>query len=72
MSQSEIGKFDGQAKRWWTSGGSDRYLHGVDAVAAAIRYVANQSGKLAEIVDMSVMIPSTKQTISSIECNGQD
>jgi REP element-mobilizing transposase RayT len=42
------------AQRWWTAGGSDRYKNDDDAIAAAIRYVANQPGKLVEIVDMKV------------------
>ena len=41
----------------WTRGGSDRYLHGDDAIVGAIAYVANQEFKLAEIVDMKIVIP---------------
>lgn len=38
-------------RKWWTRGGSDRRLQGEQAIAAAINYVANQAGILAEIID---------------------
>jgi REP element-mobilizing transposase RayT len=53
VSQNTLGKHDGKSQRWWTAGGSDRYLHGEQAIIAATRYVANQPGVLAEIIDMA-------------------
>lgn len=47
----------GVQRRWWTAGGSDRYLHDEQAVAAAVRYTANQARKLAEIVDHRIIDP---------------
>jgi REP element-mobilizing transposase RayT len=41
-----------QPRTWWTTGGSDRYKNDPTAVAAAINYVARQTGKLAEVIDM--------------------
>jgi hypothetical protein len=42
----------GKSWRWWTAGGSDRYKHGGEAIEAAIKYVADQEFKLAEVVEM--------------------
>jgi hypothetical protein len=42
------------SRRWWTSGGSNRYLHDEPSIEAAVRYVAEQEGMLVEIVDMVV------------------
>ena len=41
--------------RWWTQGGSNRYLHGESAIVAAARYVENQEFCLAQIDDNVVM-----------------
>lgn len=57
VSQNALSKYDGKPRRWWTAGGSDRYLHGEQALIAAVRYVADQPGVLAEIVDMLVFNP---------------
>src|SRR5207244_721441 len=54
VSQAALSRAQGQPQRWFTAGGSDRYKHGTAAVEAAITYVANQHGKLAEIIDMEV------------------
>ena len=51
-SQSDGGSW--LSRRWWTSGGSDRYLHDEPSIEAAVRYVAEQEGMLVEIVDMVV------------------
>ena len=51
-SQAALGEATGKRQRWWTAGGSDRYLHGPGAIAGAIRYVAAQARILAEVVDM--------------------
>lgn len=53
--QARLSQQAGRARRWWTKGGSDRYLHSEHAVRAAIRYVAKQRGILAEIIDMKVL-----------------
>ncbi|WP_171189861.1 hypothetical protein [Alienimonas chondri] len=45
-------------RKWWTTGGSDRYLHSERSIAGAIRYTADQPGALAEIVD-GVVLPPT-------------
>jgi REP element-mobilizing transposase RayT len=55
-SQAAVSDHVGQSHRWWTSGGSDRYKNDDQAIAAAIRYVAEQPGKLVEIVDMAVHV----------------
>jgi REP element-mobilizing transposase RayT len=56
-SQADLSKAVGVSKRWWTRGGSDHYLHTDEAILAAIRYVAEQEYKLAEIIDMEVVVP---------------
>jgi len=53
-SQNALSRHVGKNKRWWTSGGSDRYKHGEPAIRAAIEYVARQRRALAQIVDMRV------------------
>ena len=52
--QARLSKHVGRPRRWWTKGGSDRYLHGEAAICAKVDYVAQQEGLLAEIVDMEV------------------
>jgi REP element-mobilizing transposase RayT len=59
VSQSDLTKANGSKQRWWTAGGSDRYKNTVDAALAAIQYDANQTGILAEIVDMQVVVKRT-------------
>jgi REP element-mobilizing transposase RayT len=54
-SQTQLSKIRGKPKRWWTAGGSNRYLHTEEAIRATIRYIAEQKRKLAEIVDMEIM-----------------
>jgi REP element-mobilizing transposase RayT len=53
-SQAALSDHAKEKRRWWTQGGSDRYKHGEEAVSAAIRYVADQPGRLVEIVEMEV------------------
>ncbi|MCC6124186.1 MAG: hypothetical protein IT426_04445 [Pirellulales bacterium] len=53
--QAKLSQAQGHSRRWWTAGGSNRYLHSEDAIRAAIRYVTEQRWKLAEIVDMEVV-----------------
>ncbi len=42
VSQTRLRNQTGKSGRWWTQGGSDRYLHGDDAILAAVRYVKQQ------------------------------
>jgi REP element-mobilizing transposase RayT len=60
VSQQALGRLAGRLQRWWTAGGSDRYLNDVTSIDAAIAYVANQRGILAEIVDGRVVTPTRK------------
>ena len=52
--QAGLSERAGRPRRWWTRGGSDRYLHTEDSIRHAIAYVACQKGILAEIIDMEV------------------
>jgi len=52
---AELSTARGKTLRWWTTGGSDRYLHDIESIEASIQYVANQHGKLAEVDDGRVM-----------------
>lgn len=55
-SQAKLSESAGQSRRWWTDRGSDRYLNFDAAILGAIRYVAEQEHKLAEIIDMQVVV----------------
>jgi REP element-mobilizing transposase RayT len=55
-SQATLSEKQGRNQRWWTTGGSGRYLHTDHAIEGAIRYVAEQEWKLAEIIDMNVTL----------------
>lgn len=57
-SQAALSRQHGSPKRWWTAGGSDRYLHDEQSILAAMRYVENQRGMLAFIVE-GVVIRTT-------------
>lgn len=50
VTQADLCKKIGKAKRWWTLRGSNRYVKGAEAIEAAIQYVAEQEYKLAEVV----------------------
>jgi len=54
MTQAALSQLAGAPRRWWTIGGSDRYLNDEAAIAAAVRYVADQKRTLASIADMLV------------------
>jgi REP element-mobilizing transposase RayT len=54
VTQADLCDKAGRNQRWWTAGGSDRHKNDDDAVLAAIQYVADQRGILAEIIDMVV------------------
>lgn len=53
--QARLSQHAGGPRRWWTRGGSDRYLPGERAIQSAVDYVARQHGVLAEIDDMEVV-----------------
>jgi len=55
VSQAALNAHVGKPCSWWTRGGSDRYLHGERAIAAAVNYVARQRGMLAAVVN-NVMV----------------
>jgi REP element-mobilizing transposase RayT len=55
VSQAALNDVEG-IRRWWTAGGSDRYKHGDEAIESAYAYVANQEGKLVEIIDMQIRV----------------
>ncbi|MCH7687154.1 MAG: hypothetical protein IH899_10815 [Planctomycetes bacterium] len=57
VSQAALSRRHGQPRRWWTQGGSDRYLHTERAILGACRYVAGQEGMLVGIVDGKVYTP---------------
>lgn len=50
-SQAALSRFAGRLRKWWTTGGSDRYKHGESAVGAAIKYVDEQEFVLVKIVN---------------------
>ena len=52
--QAHLSKNHGSPRVWWTTGGSDRYKHGQEAIDATLKYIADQGYKLAEIIDMQV------------------
>jgi REP element-mobilizing transposase RayT len=54
VSQAALSERFGRNRRWWTSGGSDRYKNDDEAITNAVNYVADQPYKLVEIVDMVV------------------
>lgn len=51
--QAALSRSTGHPRKWWTSGGSDRYKHGESAILAAEDYITNQEYKLAEVVAMT-------------------
>ncbi|MFH1919039.1 MAG: hypothetical protein ABIP48_04010, partial [Planctomycetota bacterium] len=53
--QARLSEDARRPRRWWTQGGSDRYLYGENAIQRAVNYVATQHGILAEIIDMVVV-----------------
>ncbi|MBS0267334.1 MAG: hypothetical protein JSS02_35745 [Planctomycetes bacterium] len=53
--QAKLSDFVRENRPWWTHGGSNRYLHGHDALLGAVNYVAGQEFKLVEIVNMQVL-----------------
>ena len=57
VSQARLNDHVGSPKSWWTRGGSDRYLHGEQAIAAAaVNYVAQQARMLAAIENNAIAL----------------
>jgi REP element-mobilizing transposase RayT len=54
--QADLSAAVGESRRWWTAGGSDRVRHGERSIQATVQYVANQPGKLVEIIDNTVIV----------------
>ena len=55
--QAALSRLMAASRRWWTIGGSNRYLNGEASIATAVQYVAAQERILASIVDMTVTQP---------------
>jgi hypothetical protein len=53
-----LSKAAGENRRWFTAGGSDRKRSGERSINATIEYVANQKGKLAEVIENVVVVPA--------------
>jgi hypothetical protein len=51
VSSAALSEHRGASLRWWTHGGSERGLRGAEAIAAGIKYVAEQEHILAQIID---------------------
>ena len=60
--QADLNRILSCVRKWWTAGGSNRYLRGDTAIEAAIEYVAQQDYKLVEIVNMNIVAPVGEQT----------
>lgn len=56
VSQADLGKQARRPQRWWSQGGSDRYLHGSASIEAAVKYVASQQFMLVRI-ERNVVLP---------------
>ena len=55
VASAELSNQTGHPGRWWTRGGSVRYLHDQRAINAVALYIRKQQGILCEIVDMQVV-----------------
>ncbi len=53
--QAALTRRERTARKWWTQGGSNRYLNGADSVEAAIMYVRDQEYVLVAIDDMRIL-----------------
>jgi hypothetical protein len=58
-SQAALSRLAGTPRKWWTTGGSDRYKHGEAAIMTAVNYVANQEFPLVFIVNNERVIPKS-------------
>ena len=55
VTSAELSDKAGRPGRWWTRGGSNRYLHDQSAINAVECYIREQQGILCEIVEMQVV-----------------
>ncbi len=55
VTSAELSNKAGRPGRWWTHGGSDRYLQDQRAIDAVEHYIRQQQGILCEIVQMQVI-----------------
>ena len=55
ITSAELSNKAGNPGRWWTHGGSDRYLHDQTSIDAVERYIREQPGILCEIIKMQVI-----------------
>ncbi len=58
--QAALSRMLGHAGKWWTEGGSNRYLKGEQAIDETDDYIRNQEYILAQIIDMQV-VPSERR-----------
>lgn len=53
--QASLNRLAGAPHKWWTRGGSNRYLNGSDHIEAAMKYVEDQEFVLAGVDDMKIL-----------------
>jgi REP element-mobilizing transposase RayT len=61
--QAALSEAAGQSHRWWTAGGSDRKRSGDESIAATTRYIADQPGKLAEVIENVALAAATGEDL---------
>ncbi|MFN0196849.1 MAG: hypothetical protein ACKVT0_08875 [Planctomycetaceae bacterium] len=61
ITQTDLSDSVGENRRWWTSGGSNRRRCGERSISETVLYVANQHGKLAEVIDNVAVIPQESE-----------
>ena len=59
--QAKLSEAVGTNRRWWTAGGSDRTRRGERSIDATVEYVANQQGKLAEVIENAVVVTGRRR-----------
>jgi REP element-mobilizing transposase RayT len=57
VSSTTLSDLVGHPGRWWTRGGSCRYLHSEKAITAVSKYIRNQQKILCEIANMQIKPP---------------
>ncbi len=55
VSSARLSKAHGSALRWWTDGGSKRYLNDAAGIAGVERYIRDQDRILCEVVNNQVV-----------------
>ncbi len=55
VSNADLCTAAGTPGRWWTRGGSGRYLHSQNSADAVEQYIRNQQSILCEIINMQVI-----------------